>query len=215
MTAPIVHVVDDDEPLRTALARLLRTQGYDVRTYASAGEFLIVPPVGKSGCLILDLQMPGPSGLALQDALEYHKVTLPIVFLTGHGDVASSVRAMKGGAVDFLTKPVEPGVLLQAVAIALARDDELRGSRARLALARSRWATLTERERDVFERVVKGTLNKLIAADLGISERTVKAHRHEVMAKMGARSVAELVETAQQLRELGVPLPPAKETRAP
>ena len=215
MTAPIVHVVDDDEPLRTALGRLLRTQGYDVRTYASAGEFLIVPPVGKSGCLILDLQMPGPSGLALQDALEHHNVTLPIVFLTGHGDVTSSVRAMKGGAVDFLTKPVEPEVLLRAVAIALARDDELRGSRMRLALARSRWATLTDREREVFERVVKGTLNKLIAADLGISERTVKAHRHEVMAKMGARSVAELVETAQQLRELGGLLQPAQVTRAP
>ena len=122
---------------------------------------------------------------------------------------------MKGGAVDFLTKPVEPEVLLRAVAIALARDDELRGSRVRLALARSRWATLTEREREVFERVVKGTLNKLIAVDLGISERTVKAHRHEVMAKMGARSVAELVETAQQLRELGVLSQPAKGTRAP
>ncbi len=211
MTLPIVHVVDDDEPLRTGLERLLRTKSYDVRTYASAGEFLMKPPAEGSGCLILDLQMPGPSGLALQDALEHHQVTLPIVFLTGHGDVASSVRAMKAGAVDFLTKPVEPDVLLEAVAIALARDGNLRGSRMRLAIAKSRWATLTEREREVFQGVIKGALNKVIAADLGIAERTVKAHRHEVMAKMGVRSVAELVEMAHLLRDVGLsPSPPAE-----
>jgi FixJ family two-component response regulator len=200
MTVPTVHVVDDDEPLRTALARLLRTKGYEVRTYASAGDFLITPPAGGQGCLILDLRMPGPSGLALQEALDRYAVTLPIVFLTGHGDVASSVRAMKAGAVDFLTKPVEPDVLLQAVAVALGRDGELRASRADLAIAKARWATLTERERDVFDRVVAGTLNKVIAADLGITERTVKAHRHEVMAKMGAGSLAELVDMGHLLR---------------
>ena len=204
MPAPIIHVVDDDEPLRIALVRLLRVKGYEVRTYASAGDFLITPPSEAPGCLILDLQMPGPSGLALQDALERSAVTLPIVFLTGHGDVASSVRALKAGAVDFLTKPVEPDVLLAAVAIALARDDKLRASRAGVAVARSRWATLTEREREVFEHVVAGSLNKVIAGELGITERTVKAHRHEVMAKMGARSVAELVGMAHLLRGPGV-----------
>jgi FixJ family two-component response regulator len=200
MTA-IVHVVDDDEPMRLGLARLLRAKGYEVRTYASAGDFLVAPPLEGTGCLILDLQMPGPSGLALQEALERHAVRLPVVFLTGHGDVASSVRAMKAGALDFLTKPVEPDILLEAVANAVARDSERHASRASLAIARSRWGTLTERERDVFERVVTGTLNKLIAAELGITERTVKAHRHEVMAKMGVRSVAELVDLAHLLRD--------------
>jgi FixJ family two-component response regulator len=208
MTVPIVHVVDDDEPLRTGLVRLLRANGYEVRAYASAGDFLMTPPAGGPGCLVLDLQMPGPSGLALQEALERYAVTLPIVFLTGHGDVASSVRAMKAGAVDFLTKPVEPDVLLQAVAVALARDGDHRGSRAGLVVARSRWATLTEREREVFERVVTGTLNKLIGAELGITERTVKAHRHQVMAKMGVRSVAELVEMAHLLRHSSAPSRP-------
>jgi FixJ family two-component response regulator len=212
MNAPIVHVVDDDEPLRTALVRLLRTKGYEVRTYASAGDFLMTPPAGEHGCLILDLQMPGPSGLALQEALERYAVTLPVVFLTGHGDVASSVRAMKAGAVDFLTKPVEPDLLLQAVAVALARGGEHRASRGAVAVARSRWATLTERERDVYERVVKGTLNKVIAVELGITERTVKAHRHEVMAKMGVGSVAELVEMAHLLRGSSAPSRPPDPT---
>jgi FixJ family two-component response regulator len=204
MTLAIVHVVDDDEPMRTALVRLLRTKGYEVRTYASAGDFLIAPPVGGNGCLILDLQMPGPGGLALQEALARRAVTLPIIFLTGHGDVASSVRAMKAGALDFLTKPVVPDVLLDAVAHALARDAESQASRADLAVARSRWATLTDRERDVFERVVTGALNRSIATSLGITERTVKAHRHEVMAKMGARSLAELVDMAHLLRRASV-----------
>jgi len=212
MTAPVVYVVDDDEPFRTAIVRLLRPKGYEVRTYASAGDFLMTPPSSGAGCLILDLQMPGPSGLALQESLERYEVMLPIVFLTAHADVASSVRAMKAGAVDFLTKPVEPEVLLQAVATALARDDELRASRAGLAVARSRWATLTKRERDVFDRVVSGTLNKVIAGELGITERTVKAHRHEVMAKMGVRSLPELVEMAHLLRALGAALPPSGPT---
>jgi FixJ family two-component response regulator len=200
MTAATVHIVDDDEPMRVALTRLLRTKGYDVRTYASAGDFLVAPPVGGPACLVLDLQMPGPGGLALQEALTRQQVSLPIVFLTGHGDVDSSVRAMKAGALDFLTKPVEPEVLLAAVASALARDAERRTSRASLAVVRARWATLTERERSVFERVITGTLNKLIAGELGITERTVKAHRHEVMAKMGAHSLAELIDLAHLLR---------------
>jgi FixJ family two-component response regulator len=201
MSAETIHVVDDDDAMRVALVRLLRAKGYEVRAYASAGDFLVAPPVGSNGCLILDLEMPGPSGLALQEALERYGVTLPIVFLTGHGDVASSVRAMKAGALDFLTKPVEPEVLLEAVANALARDAERQTSRAGLAVAKSRWATLTERERDVFERVVSGALNKSVAVELGITERTVKAHRHEVMAKMGVRSLPELVDMAHLLRQ--------------
>jgi FixJ family two-component response regulator len=188
VSAPLIHVVDDDEQMRTALARLLRAEGYEVRAYASAGEFLLAAPKEGSGCLILDLQMPGPSGLDLQQA-----VSLPIVFLTGRGDIASSVRAMKAGAVDFLTKPVEPAVLLRAVAAALERN---RSASARQE-ARARYESLTARERSVLEQVVAGKANKEIARALGITERTVKMHRAQVMRKMRAASVAELVRTAQ------------------
>ena len=209
MTVAVIHVVDDDELLRIALVRLLRAKGYEVRTYASAGEFLLelLPP--GPGCVVLDLRMPGPSGLELQAALGRHEIALPIIFLTGHGDVASSVRAMKAGAVDFLTKPVEPEVLLSAIDAALARDREARSVREGLAVAKARWATLTERERAVFARVVVGALNKQVAAEFGITERTVKAHRAQVMAKMGTRSLAELVLMADLLRVSGGIAPPA------
>ena len=178
----VIHVVDDDETLRVALTRLLNAEGYEVRTYASAGDFLLQKP--RSGCVVLDLQMPGPSGLELQQAL-----SLPIVFLTGHGDIESGVRAMKAGAVDFLTKPVEPAALLKAVQAALARHAE----QENLDRARTRYEALTARERSVFEHVVAGKANKEIARALGISERTVKMHRAQVMEKMQAGSVAELV----------------------
>jgi FixJ family two-component response regulator len=188
MSPALIHVVDDDEGIRTAVARLLREEGYEVRTYASAGEFLLKPPEPVPGCVVLDLQMPGPSGLDLQQA-----VSLPVIFLSGEGDIASSVRAMKAGAVDFLTKPVEPARLLGAVKAALARGTEQQD----IENVRARHAALTPRERSVFEQVVAGKQNKLIARALGITERTVKMHRAQVMAKMQVGSVAELVRTAE------------------
>ena len=200
MSVPVVHVVEDDEPMRTAVARLLRATGYEVRTYASAGDFLLAPPEPVPGCLLLDLQMPGPSGLELQQALQRHPVSLPVVFLTGRGDVSSSVRAMKAGAVDFLTKPVEPAELLKAVEAALERDRAARTRREGIDDVQARYASLTARERSVLDHVVAGAPNKQIARALGITERTVKMHRAQVMAKMHAGSVAELVRSAEQLK---------------
>ena len=190
MSIPVIHVVDDDADVRTALARLLRAEGYEVLTYSSAGDFLLKPPAPGAGCVVLDLQMPGPSGLDLQQA-----VSLPIVFLTGRGDVQSSVRAMKAGAVDFLTKPVEPAALLKAITAALERNRSMRARQDALAC----YERLTARERSVFEQVVGGKPNKQIARTLGITERTVKMHRAQVMAKMQAGSLADLVRTAQAI----------------
>lgn len=202
MTAAVViHVVDDDESLRSALQRQLRAAGYQVRVYASAGEFLLAPPVDAPGCLLLDLAMPGPSGLDLQSALERHGVRLPVVFLSGHGDVATGVKAMKAGAVDFLTKPVERDTLLAAIGQALRADAARRASHGAAADLRARYAELTPREREVFEGVVAGQLNKQIASRLGVGERTVKAQRAQVMAKLGAANAAELGRLAAALRE--------------
>lgn len=198
MTAPVIHIVDDDVEMRNGVARLIRAQGYEVRTYASAGEFLLAPPGSSPGCLVLDLQMPGgPSGLELQQALAGRPHALPVVFLTGHGDIESGVRAMKMGAVDFLTKPADPAAIVAAVEAALARDRAAREQGAGSEAARARHASLTEREREVFDRVVAGERNKVIARALGITERTVKMHRAQVMAKMKAASVADLVRQAQ------------------
>ncbi|MGE5714778.1 MAG: response regulator transcription factor, partial [Betaproteobacteria bacterium] len=155
----VIHVVDDDESLRTALQRQLAAAGHHVRTYASAGEFLLAPPPDGPGCLLLDLSMPGPSGLELQDALGRHGVRLPVIFLTGHGDLAAGVRAMKAGAIDFLTKPVERETLLDAIGRALETDAAQRASRSADIQLRARFAQLTPREREVFELVVAGLLN--------------------------------------------------------
>jgi FixJ family two-component response regulator len=198
--APIVHVVDDDDSVRTAVVRLLQAAGHEARGYASAGEFLL----GRSdrnapGCMVLDVRMPGPSGLDLQEALARLEVPLPIVFLTGHGDIPMSVRAMKAGAIDFLTKPVSRDALLAAVRTALARDAERRAAHERRHALRARYETLTPREREVFAGVVAGKLNKQIAGELGTAERTVKAHRAQVMEKMQVASVAGLVHVAEQL----------------
>jgi FixJ family two-component response regulator len=190
---PIVHVVDDDDSVRTAVARLLDAAGYQVRAYSSAGDYLVAERGDGPGCIVLDVRMPGPSGLELQEALARQPHPLPVVFLTGHGDIPMSVRAIKAGAVDFLTKPVERDALLDAVSSALARDSAARASGEALANWRMRYATLTAREIEVCERVVAGKLNKVIAGEIGVSERTVKAHRARVMEKMGARSLAELV----------------------
>jgi FixJ family two-component response regulator len=204
MTAPpVIHVVDDDDSMRTALQRVLAAAGFRVKAYASAGEFLLDPPREGPGCLLLDLRMPGPSGLDLQQALGRHGIRLPVIFLTGHGDLASGVQAMKAGAVDFLTKPVEREALLAAIATALEADAAQRSARGDDAQLRHRFAQLTAREREVFELVVAGRLNKQIADVLGIAERTVKAQRAQVMAKLGAANAAELGKLAAQLRGLG------------
>jgi FixJ family two-component response regulator len=195
-----VHLVDDDEALRTALSRLLRAAGHEVRVYASAAEFLMARNGRMRGCLLLDVRMPGgPTGLELHQALVRQGETLPVVFLTGHGDIPMSVRAVKNGAFDFLTKPVRREDLLKTVAAALEAEETSwkAGERHRDLLRRE--ATLTPTEREVFRRVVAGQPNKMIAADLGCAERTVKAHRAQVMHKMAAASLAELVGMAAEI----------------
>jgi FixJ family two-component response regulator len=192
----IVHVVDDDQSVRTALARLLRAARYEVRTYASAREFLERPADEGAGCLVLDLSMPGISGLDLQEALVRDPAAPPVVFLTGHGDIPASVRAMKAGAVDFLTKPVDRERLLAAIEVALVRDVERRRRREHVASLEARFAALTPREQEVFDLLVTGMLNKQVGTALGTTERTVKAHRAQVVRKLGVESVAEMVRVA-------------------
>lgn len=200
MTAPTrVHIVDDEAPVRTALGRLLRGAGHEVAVYASAEEFLAVAGPALSGCIVLDLRLPGVSGLELQELLARRGCHAQIVFLTGHGDVAAGVRGMKKGAVDFLQKPVSDDELLSAVETALERDRSARRQREELDELRARCATLTDREREVWLEVVRGRLNKQVAGDLGIVERTVKAHRARVMEKLRADSTAELVRIAERL----------------
>ena len=192
----VIHVVDDDPSVRESLTRLLGVLGFEVRQYASAGEFLLVWPVDAPGCLLLDVRMPGPSGLDLQLALSRRADAPPVVFLTGYGDIPMSVLAIQRGAVDFLTKPVDRDVLLGAVTTALERDSERRESNRTRQHVRESFETLTPRERAVFVQVVEGRLNKQIATSLGTCERTVKAHRAHVMEKMHVHSVAELVHHA-------------------
>jgi len=206
---PIVYVVDDDPSFRKAVSRLLRTTGLEVETLASAQEFLDHPKVDRPSCLVLDVRMPGPSGIDLQAALQEARRDLPIVFMTGHGDVSTSVRAMKGGAVDFLEKPFRAVELLACVQRGLARSRQSRAERAERTAVERRFATLTPRERDVLRLVVTGLLNKQIAGELGIAEKTVKIHRGQVMQKMEAGSVAELVPMAQKLGLTGAPPAPA------
>ncbi|HEY7056806.1 MAG TPA: response regulator [Vicinamibacterales bacterium] len=199
MPAPVVvHLVEDDESSRIASARLLKSVGHVVRAYSTPAEFLSQLPA-EPGCLVLDLRLPGQSGLELQERLASTENPLPVVFLTGHGDIPKSVRAMKAGAVDFLTKPVEPQTLLDAVARAIARDAENRALRARQREARARYNRLTPREREVFAHLISGQLNKQVGFDLGITERTIKVHRHQVLEKMDADSVADLVRMAAAL----------------
>jgi RNA polymerase sigma factor (sigma-70 family) len=199
-TAPLIHVVDDDLSMRTALLRLLDAAGFETRGYSSTGEFLLQPLPDRPGCLLLDLRLPGPSGLELQAALQQKKIMLPIVFLTGHGSVDSSVRAMKAGAVDFLTKPVKRDILLDAVGRALARYATQRAAQEEADQLHVRFASLTERQREVFDRIVAGKLNKEIADELGIAERTVKREREQIMAKLDANSAADLGRLAELRR---------------
>jgi FixJ family two-component response regulator len=190
---PSVYLIDDDESVRTSLARLLSSEGYVVSLHASAEDFLSRHDPDAPGCAIVDLGLPGMDGLAIQQSLHAGGIVRPLVFLTGHGDIPTSVKAMKAGAVDFLTKPVDASVLLVAVAGALERDrQERREGEQRRAVAQ-RLASLTAREREVLKHVVAGRLNKQIAGDLGTVEKTIKVHRGRMMRKMGVRAVADLV----------------------
>lgn len=188
-----VHVVDDDQAVLTALGRLLAAAGHRVEVHLNADAFFSVLDPDEPGCLVLDLRMPGDDGHAVQSRLSDTGVCLPVIFLTGQGDIPASVRAMKGGAVDFLTKPVRADALLAAITEAIARDAEARLLKAQAAAIEDRLANLTLREREVLDAVVAGRLNKQIADDLGIAEKTVKVHRARVMRKMGVRTLADLV----------------------
>jgi FixJ family two-component response regulator len=196
-----VFLVDDDPSVRKALTRLIKAAGYQVEAFASARDFLEWRngPDRGSGCLILDVRMPGLSGLDLQQELLATHAQLPIIFITGHGDIPMSVKAMKHGAVDFLPKPIKDTVLLKAVEQALARADHDLAEREELENIQRRLESLTPREREVLALVVKGLLNKQIAFQLGTVEKTVKVHRARVMAKMEVQSLAELVRIAERV----------------
>jgi FixJ family two-component response regulator len=197
--SPLIHIVDDDASYRAAVARLLEASGYRVALYASAAQLLETPPPVEAGCILLDVQMDGLSGLELQERLAAAGNRLPIVFLTGHADVPSSVRAMKAGAEDFLTKPAPKNVLLAAVQRALARFQVTAENEERIGALHARLAKLTPREREVLDLVVRGRLNKQIAHQLGTAERTIKAHRQSIMNKLQMQSVAELVLFAERV----------------
>jgi FixJ family two-component response regulator len=195
----VVYVIDDDESVCRALSRLIRSVGLDVETFSSARAFLERKPVERPACLVLDVRLPGASGLDLQESLGRTQAIMPIIFITGHGSVPMSVRAMKGGALDFLQKPFHDQELLDAVQRALARSREARVDEAERVSIERRLATLTPRELDVLRLVVRGMLNKQIAAELGAAEKTVKVHRGRVMKKMQAASVAEIVKMTQRV----------------
>ncbi|HEY3244719.1 MAG TPA: response regulator transcription factor [Phycisphaerae bacterium] len=195
--AATVFVIDDDEAIRRALDRLIRSVGLAVESFASADDFLVSYDPQRPGCLVLDVRMPGPSGLELQDTLAEREITLPIVFISGHGDVPMSVRAMKAGALDFIPKPFSDQVLLDAIHRALQRDTELRQQQSERRAVADRLQILTRRERQVLELVVSGRTNRQIADALGASEKTIKVHRARVMRKMRADSLVELVLLSQ------------------
>jgi len=196
---PLVFVVDDDEELRLALDNLFRSVGLQTRLFGSAAEFLKASPGDAPGCLVLDIRLPGVSGLEFQGQLARSGVKLPIVFMTGHGDVPMSVRAMKAGAVDFLTKPFRDQDMLDAVATAIEADRERRSREAARRDVRGRFESLSPREREVMTLVTRGLMNKQVAGELGLSEITVKLYRAQAMRKMGAGSLADLVRMAEQL----------------
>ena len=197
--ATVVHVVDDDESFRTSTARLLRALGYEVMVYESAQALLEqLPDDGGASCVLLDVQIPGVSGPELQSRLVELGSALPIVFITGHGDIPMTVQAIKAGAEDFLTKPVPKDKLIDAIERAVSRHRIVRDQYLRLQSQRSLIAKLTPRERQVFERVVRGKINKQIAFELGATVRTIKAHRQRVMKKLGVQTLAELVSIAER-----------------
>jgi FixJ family two-component response regulator len=199
----VVFVVDDDASMRRSLDTLLRSVGLDVQLFPSAQEFMNAERPDAPGCIVLDVRLPGMSGLAFQQELAKAGIGFPVIFITGHGDVPMTVRAMKAGAIEFLTKPFDDQVLLDAVHAAIERDRSRRRDAAGLAGLQGRYRSLTEREREVMKLVVAGGANKQIAAELGLSLVTVKVHRGQVMRKMQARSVAELVRMADRLGRSG------------
>jgi RNA polymerase sigma factor (sigma-70 family) len=200
----IVHVVDDDASFRTAIERRLKKAGYEVATYPSAQHLLDhLPDARGPGCILLDVRIPGLSGPELQCRLSELGSVLPIVFLTGYADVPTTVRAIKAGADDFLTKPVSSNQLLAVIERAIAHHEATRDTKSRLDIARANIASLTPREREVFNLVVRGKTNKRVAHELGVTERTVKAHRHRVMEKVQVQSLAELVSLAERVGVLG------------
>jgi len=198
-TSATVFVIDDDPSVRDAIDSLIRSVGINVRTFASAQEFMSSKRPDAPACLVLDVRMPGLSGLDLQRELATAGIRIPVIFITGHGDIPMSVRAMKAGAVEFLTKPFRDQDLLDAISQAIERDRAERVQFAEVVELRRRFEELTPREREVMEQVVAGLLNKQIANRLNISEVTVKLHRHQVMEKMKAQSLAELVRMAEKL----------------
>jgi FixJ family two-component response regulator len=200
---PIVFVVDDDVWIRESLQTLLRDEGWHPETFASAQEFLDRPRAFIPSCLVLDISLPGLNGLELQKRVAVERTDMPIIFITGHGDIPTSVGAMKAGAVEFLTKPFNDEVLLTAIRQALERSQLALAQEAEMRELRDRYAALTARERDVMVLVVSGLLNKQVAGELGITESTVKAHRGQVMQKMKANSVADLVKMTAILNQSG------------
>jgi FixJ family two-component response regulator len=201
---PIVFIVDDDVSVRESLEALIRFAGWQAETFASAQDFLSRPSATTPSCLVLDIELPGLNGLELQERIAVDRSELPIIFLTGHADVPRTIRAMKGGAVEFLTKPFADDVLLQALERAIERSRRALGQAAELKVLRERYASLTPREREVMSWIAAGLLNKQVGAELGRSEITIKTHRGRVMQKMQAKSLADLVRMAGKLN---LPLP--------
>ena len=198
-TEPIVFVVDDDPSMRKALANLFRSVGLRAEVFGSARELLETELPDVASCLVLDIRLPGPSGLDFQAELAKTNIQIPIIFMTGHGDIPMTVKAMKAGAIDFLTKPFRDQDMLDAVATAIERDRTRRKDQKAVAELRTVFETLTTRERDVFALVASGLMNKQIAAEIGLAEITVKIHRGHIMRKMGAKSLADLVRMAEML----------------
>ncbi|HZX30960.1 MAG TPA: response regulator [Rhodocyclaceae bacterium] len=202
-TSPTVYIVDDDASIREALSSLIRAEGMVVEVFASPLEFLAVPALRDFACIVLDVRMPGLDGLALQECLAAKGVELPIVFISGHGDVPDAVRAMKAGAIDFLKKPFEDFELLNAITTALSRVSVRFNEKLAAADLQARYEQLTPREREIMFLVAQGKPNKIIAHELGVTESTVKVHRHNVMAKMQMRSLPELTLAIQRIKKAG------------